>query len=118
MMEKSKSVALLMAVLFSLLQCGRKGSQVEKITENGVEVVINHLEPYVLPGVPSTLKLEETLSIDTERDEVLKTGMTSMESFAVDSTGNIYFMLRTSSDNFLYKFDRSGKFITSFGRKG
>jgi hypothetical protein len=117
-MEKSKSVALLLAVLFSLLQCGRKGSQVEKTTENGVEVVINHLEPYSLPGVPSTLKLEEILSIDTEKDYIAKTGLTSIESFCLDRDGNIYFMMRQSPENFIYKFDGSGKFLTSFGRKG
>jgi hypothetical protein len=118
-MQKSKGVAILFAILLlSLLQCGRKGSRVEKITENGVEVVINHLGPYTLPGVPSTLKLEEILSIDTEKDEVLKTGLTSIETFTLDRNGNIYFMMRQSPGNFLYAFDASGKFMTSFGRSG
>jgi hypothetical protein len=117
-MKKPRGVAFLFAILFSLLQCGRKGAQVEKITENGVEVVINHLEPYTLPGVPSTLKLEEILSIDTEKDEVLKTGLTSIETFTLDRDGNIYFMMRQSPGNFLYAFDATGKFLTSFGRRG
>jgi hypothetical protein len=117
-MRKTRNVALLLSVLLFLLQCGRKGTQVEKTTENGVEVVINHLEPYSLPGVPSTLKLEEIMSIDTEKDEVVKTGLTSMESFCLDREGNIYFMMRQSSGNFIYKFDASGKFLTSFGRNG
>jgi hypothetical protein len=118
MMVKSKSLVLLLALLFCLVQCGRKGTQVEKITENGVEVVINHLEPYRIPGVPSALKLEEVLSIDTEKDEILKTGLTSIESFCLDGDGNIYFMMRQSPENFIYKFDSSGKFLRSFGRKG
>ena len=117
-MRKTKNAVLMLSALLALLQCGRKGSQVEKITENGIEVVINHLEPYLLPGVPSTLRLEEILSIDTEKDEVLKTGMSSMEWFCLDRDGNIYFMMRQSPENFLYKFDRSGKFLISFGRKG
>ena len=117
-MKKPRGVAFLFAILFPLLQCGRKGTQVEKITENGVEVVINHLEPYALPGVPSTLKLEEILSIDTEKDEVLKTGLTSIETFSLDREGNTYFMMRQSPGNFIYKFDASGKFLTSFGRRG
>jgi hypothetical protein len=116
--EKSKSFALLLAIVFSLFQCGRRGSQVEKTMESGVEVVINHLEPYALPGVPSTPKLEEILSIDTEKDEVLKTGLTSIETFSLDRDGNIYFMMRQSPGNFIYKFDASGKFLTSFGRSG
>jgi hypothetical protein len=117
-MRKTKNAVLMLSSLLALLQCGRKGSQAEKITENGAEVVINHLEPYLLPGVPSTLRLEEILSIDTEKDEVLKTGMSSMEWFCLDRDGNIYFMMRQSPENFLYKFDRSGKFLISFGRKG
>jgi hypothetical protein len=118
MVRRLSTIVLLAFAFFFLFQCGRKGVQVEKATENGVEVVTNHLEPYSLPGVPSTLKLEKVLSIDTEKDEIAKAGLTTMETFAVDSAGNIYFMLVTKSDNFLYKFDRNGKFLTSFGRKG
>lgn len=117
-MRLSNSVSLLLFVLFSLVQCGRKAPQVEKTMENGVEVVINHLEPYSLPGIPSTLRLEEVLSIDTENDDIAKTGLTSMESFCLDGDGNIYIMMSDSPENFIYKFDASGKFLTSFGRKG
>lgn len=117
-MRRPAKIAALALVVCSALRCGSKGSQIEKTTENGVEVVINHLEPYSLPGVPSMLKLEKILSIDTERDEVLKTGMTSMEWFCLDRDGNIYFMMRQSPENFIYKFDGSGKFVSSFGRKG
>ena len=86
--------------------------------ENGVEVVINHLEPYSLPGVPSKLTLEEIFSIDTEKEEIVKTGLTNIETFAVAPSGEIFIMMRESHDNFIYRFDSSGKFLNSFGRKG
>jgi hypothetical protein len=89
---------LILSALVGLLQCGRKGPQIEKTTEDGVEVVINHLEPYSLPGVPSALQLEEVLSIDTEKDDIVKTGLTSIESFCLDQEGNIYFMMRQSPE--------------------
>lgn len=36
--------------LFLLSCCGPKGEKVERIIEGGVEVVINHREPYKLKG--------------------------------------------------------------------
>jgi hypothetical protein len=110
------SACLLTIVL--LVSCKAKHPQVDKIIEDGVEIVINHVEPYSLPGVPSTLKLEQDFSIDTEKDDIVKTGLTMIESFCLDRDGNIYCMMRQSPENFIYKFDGSGRFLTSFGRKG
>jgi len=117
-MRKMRNIALLMSFLLLFTQCNRRGTPIEKISEDGVEVVLNHREPYSLPGVPAALTLKEVLSIDTEKDEVLNTGMSTMESFCLDRESNIYFMMRQSPGNFIYKFDASGKFQISFGRKG
>jgi hypothetical protein len=117
-MRKMRNIALLLSFLLLFTQCQRKGTQIEKISEDGVEVVVNHREPYSLPGVPAALTFKEVLSIDTEKDDVLNTGMSTMESFCLDRDGNIYFMMRQSPGNFIYKFDASGNFQISFGRKG
>ncbi len=117
-MRKLCGGALLLFALSIPFQSCRKGNTVERTIENGVEVVVNHLEPYKLPGVPSNLKLEEILSIDMEKDEIAKMGLASVETFTVDSAGSIYIMQRESSDKFIFKFDGAGKFLTSFGRKG
>ena len=117
-MRKMRNIALLMSFLLLFTQCNRKRTQIEKISEDGVEVVVNHREPYSLPGIPAGLTLKEVLLIDTEKDEVLNTGMSTMESFCLDREGHIYFMMRQSPGNFIYKFDASGKFLISFGRKG
>jgi len=92
---------------------------VERYVEGGVEVVINHLEPYKIKGEPSTLHLEEEFTIDTERDEIVELGLTDIWGFDVDSEENIYFFKPPlSQEKLIYKFNRDGKFITSFGQRG
>lgn len=112
------SFALFLSVFLIFASCRQEQDKVERTMEDGVEVVINHLEPYSLPGEPSNLHLEEALSIDTGKNEIAQTGLITMDSFCVDSERNIYSMLRRSSENFIFKFDHFGKYITSFGRKG
>ena len=53
--------------------------------EDGVEVIVNHLEPYKIKGEPSTLHLEEKFTLDTERDEIAEIGLTDTQDFDVDS---------------------------------
>lgn len=113
-----KRLFLCLLAVFLFISCKEKQSQIDKAIENGVEVVLNYLEPYELSGVPSKLAFEEMLTIDTEKDEVASTGMTAMEWFCLDNDGNIYFMMRDSPGNFIYKYDAEGKFVRSFGRKG
>jgi hypothetical protein len=86
--------------------------------EDGLEVVINHLEPYAIKGESSSFALENVFSIDTENEEMAEIGLVEMSDFNIDSNGNIYIMLRQTSGNFIYKFDNRGKFITSFCRHG
>jgi len=105
-------------VLFFLYCCGPKQEKVEKIIENGVEVVLNHIEPYKINGEPSTFTLEEELVIDTERDDILDVGMGSAGEFDVDSEGNIYIVSFKNIKNFIFKFDSKGNLVTSFGRMG
>lgn len=53
--------------------------------EEGVEVVVNHVEPYKLKGEPGNLILLKVLSIDTERDDIAESGLTDIGAFDVDS---------------------------------
>lgn len=67
-----------------LICCGEKRSQVKRTFENGVEIVINHLEPYKIVKA-SSLTLEETLKIDTERADIVNLGLTHVIGFEVNS---------------------------------
>jgi hypothetical protein len=113
-----RNIVLLSCALCLSLSCKPGQGKVNKITENGVEVVLNGLEPIHLKGAPSSLVLEEEMALDTEKDEVADTGLTDIGLFGVDSEGNIYFTAQSSGDDSILKFDRQGHHIASFGRKG
>jgi len=83
-----------------------------------VEVIINHVEPYKIKGESGTPVLERAFSIDTEKEEVLKTGLTDIETFDVDPEGNIFIIQWHSKENFLFKFSSKGQFLKSFLRFG
>jgi len=101
------------------VSCGPKKENIEKFMEDGVEVIVNHVEPYQVIGEPSNLILEKVFSFDTENDDIAATGLTDIFRFDVDSEGNIYFLIPPAGQgNLIYKFDRNGNFMTSFARRG
>ena len=102
------------------MSCGSRQNKVERIFEDGIEVVLNHLEPYKIKGKPSNLILEKVFSFDTEDDSIAALGLTDINNFDIDLEGNIYFLIYNPSakERFIYKFDKNGNFITSFGRRG
>lgn len=114
-----KKMIFLSITFFFLFQCGTEQADVERIMEDGVEVVINHLEPYRIRGESSKLRLEEEFTIDPERDEMAELGLTDINSFEVDSEGNIYFFQGREFDlDVVFKFDKEGNFLKTFGRMG
>jgi len=104
--------------LFICLSCGSRQNKVERIFEDGIEVVLNHLKPYRLKGEHSTIILHHEFIIDTEKDELVDIGFYQPETFDVDSQGNIYIIQWNSEEDYIYKFDNSGSFQFSFCRKG
>ncbi len=109
---------MLTLFLMLIFGCSPKEPQVEKIMEGGVEVVVNHLEPYTLPKERTTVSLEEECVIDLEDPAVTDIGLYDVDVFGVDSTGNIYLMaIRTQADH-IFKFTRDGDFVKTFGHHG
>lgn len=110
------------AIPFFILICFIPGctkhDNVERILENGVEVIVNHEEPYRVDGHPVSLVLEKETSIDMEREDIARTALSDVRGVQVDSEGNIYFFCSQRTENFLFKFDQKGAFVKSFGRKG
>jgi hypothetical protein len=115
---KVVSVTLFFSVFIIFISCVQKQEKVERIIEDGVEVVVNHIEPYKIKGEPSTFNLEEEFIIDTEKDEITDIGLVDIDNFDVDSEGNIFLSGRRNKENFIFKFDKNGHFVTSFGRRG
>ena len=102
-----------------LVSCGAKQPKIDKVIEDGVEVVLNHLEPYVLKGQPSRLVINEETRIDFEKAEYSGLGLKEPDYADADSQGNIYVVEQYSdSEFFIYKFSSTGGFIKRLGKKG
>jgi hypothetical protein len=115
-MKNSVYIAVILCFLSS---CGPKQEKVERIMEDGVEVVMNHLEPYQIKGEPSILHLEEEFTIDTEDDSIATLGLTDIWAINVDPYKNMYLWNSPrSKENLVYKFDSDGNFQTSFLKIG
>ena len=109
---KNVILIVLLVSLFSF--CQEKAEKVEIVYEDGVEVVLNRIEPYRLKDEPPTFVLEKEFDIDFERVDLAELGIGEVEGFEVDLKGNIYFI----SELQLFKFDNSGEFIWKFGENG
>jgi hypothetical protein len=93
--------------------------RVEKIIEDGVEVVLNHIEPYRVPNEPTELVLEKDYMIDAESPDLFKAGLTDIFRFGVGTDGSIYIAQRPRKDvPVVFKFDKTGRLQNSFGRVG
>jgi len=113
-----KKITWLAVLLLVVAGCGRQENQVEKVIEDGIEVILNGTEPYKLPDVQSPVRLDEEWVIDLEDEEVSKTGLFQLDTFAVDADGNIYILSLRSEENHIFKFMPDGQFDKSFGRHG
>ncbi len=113
-----KRLVCIVLISILIISCAPQKKQVEKIMEDGTEVVVNHLEPYKIKGEPNYLTLEEELSIDFARKDIGELGIADAIDFEVDSEGNFYFFYADKEGDLIFKFDPNGNFMTSFGRKG
>src|SRR5665647_951754 len=101
-----------------LASCGGRETRIDKVIEDGVEVVLNHIEPYRIKGQPTTIALEKVLSIDLEREDLARAGLMSGGEWDADDDGNIFIVGFKNIENFIYRFNRTGLLIGSFGRRG
>lgn len=117
----------LICLLLILIFCSFCGPTKDKALEspqnfaldlNEGEVVENYNEPHKIEGEPTDFYLEPVSSIDFERDDIAEIGLTNPGYFDIDSNENVYFASSRTEKNCIYKFDKDGNFITSFGRKG
>jgi hypothetical protein len=115
-MNRALGPALILAA-FAAAACSRQG-KIDRIRENGVEVVLNHREPYKKAGRPSTFELKRLYSIDTEDEALAKAGMGSAGEYGVDGSGSVTIVAFKNKRDFIYRFDPQGRLIRSFGRNG
>ena len=110
---KGWTLCLLFACLF--ISCGGpKQPQVDRLIEDGVEIVINHQQPYRLSGEPETFSLEEQFRLDTEGQDLAALGIRSIDEFEIDGQGNIYL----STGKQVLVFDGQGHYVQALGKNG
>jgi len=112
-----KKFGIFLYIVLFLLLCGPKQDKVERKVENGVEIVINHLEPYKI-GSQSSLTLEEILTIDTEDEEIANLGIPDIFGFSVNSREIYILRAYEGEGDFIFKFTKNGEFVKSFGSQG
>lgn len=110
-----KSAAAVVAILTLLASCGRgkpgwKGTVSEA---DGIQVVKNPKEP-LYPG--PVLTLERDLVINGGADTGSEAQLTDIASLDVGSDDSVFILSRQESAVFV--FDREGRFLRRFGRKG
>jgi hypothetical protein len=113
-----KRTLLVLAAAGLTAACGAGEARIDRTHEDGVEVVLNHREPYRIKGQPSTFLLDEVLVIDLERVDLAEAGLLSGGEWDSDSAGNITVVGFKNRENYIYRFDGSGQLIGSFGRRG
>ena len=114
----NKLLCLFVGMSF-LVSCGGKQPKVDKVIEDGVEVVLNHLKPYQFKGQPARLRLEEETRIDFEKEEYAGLGLKEPYFAEADAKGNIYVVeFYQESEFHIYKFNAAGEFIKKFGKHG
>ncbi|OGD28387.1 MAG: hypothetical protein A2Y56_02845 [Candidatus Aminicenantes bacterium RBG_13_63_10] len=91
---------------------------IERTRENGVEIITNHLDPYILKGEPASFTLTREVTIDLGRNDLASQGIGSVGEIAVDSKGNIYAVSFKNLGTYVFKFNPQGKLLSTFGRQG
>ena len=115
-MKKLLIILPLASILCFMVGCQDKAVYVEKSIENGIEVVMNLPVPQDELENPA---LSQILSIDTENDELAEYGLTDIWGYDVNSFEEIFiFRLPGGPSDLIFKFDKTGQFIKSFGKMG
>jgi hypothetical protein len=84
-------------------------------TENGIPVVYNPKNPAPPPGSPRSLTLQHELTIGKD-DNDPNSMFSELRSIQVDDQENIYAL--DMKETKIKVFDKNGKFLRSFGKKG
>jgi hypothetical protein len=113
-----KLISLLTGLIL-IAGCATRTPRIDKVYEDGVEVILNHLEPYQTSGRPITCTVTEDVRIDLEEYDAADLGLKEPDVVEADSEGDIFIVEKfPASEYFIYKFGADGRFITKFGRKG
>ena len=105
--------------IFLLLPANIKPQTIERVKENGVEIVKNSLQPAPLSKHHFKLTLEDEFAIDSSNMEIARIGLYDILDFVVDSKGWIYLMPNVRTfEQYIYAFNSEGRFLRAFFKRG
>jgi hypothetical protein len=108
-------VCLLFLLFFSSVQASPDEDKIVIKTENGIPVVYNPKNPAPPDGSPRSLTLQHELIIG-EDDTDPNSMFSELRSILVDDQENIYAL--DMKEIKIKVYDKTGKFLRSFGKKG
>ena len=73
--------------------CGPDQQIIDNIMDDGVDVVLNHKEPYTVQIEKGSFKTERLFSIDMEAEKNLDINLVNIESFDVEDEANNYLII-------------------------
>ncbi len=107
-----RRTACIVCLLCFLICCGPKQDKVERIIEDGIEVLLNH---NISQTELTPLRLEKKFSIDTEAKAILDFGLTDIWGFDVSPDGEIFVYHPPSSQgNLIFRFNKVGAPILAY----
>jgi 6-bladed beta-propeller protein len=118
MKNHSMPMVFLISLCAGLCSCGPGVNDVDRIFQDGVETILNHLDPYQPRDTKTRLILEKKFVVDSEMDEIAGLGLVDIGAVAVDDDGHIFMLNSRGESGFVFKFDEKGRFVVSFGNKG
>jgi len=101
-------------IAFFVLAYSLHAKEIKIKIENGIQVVYNPKKPAPPPGNPKSLILTEDLCIGEKEDEDFI--FSAIRTIEVDDEENIYVV--DTKEVCIKVFDKSGKHIRTFGKKG
>jgi hypothetical protein len=108
-------VVLLVAAAVFLAENGLQAQEIQIKTENGIPVVYNPKEPVLIKGRPVKITLKEDFTIGKDSEDANYT-FSGLQHVQVDEQEYIY--AADWKETLIKVYDKNGKHVRSFGRKG
>jgi 6-bladed beta-propeller len=108
-------VVLLGAAAVFLARNGLQAQEIQIKTENGIPVVYNPKEPVLIKGRPAKITLKEDFTIGKDSEDANYT-FSGLQHVQVDEQEYIY--AADWKETLIKVYDKNGKHVRSFGRKG
>ncbi len=117
-----KKAGFLILAISTLVMAGSLASGQERERGKTADTITvqNPLAPISVPGEPHKLVLQREYLIDLKSQKVLEQGLVNPVNLEVDDAGFIYVHNQAANegDRIIYKFDKRGFLVQSFGRFG